>query len=200
MRNRDMNIDVLHGTIRSSFTIKGDKYLDKKDHYKQSDCIAKAVRETFDGYFSYMGWRRWGNTRTHVEAFDMHDKYMMAAFMRTQCSFQVDRSLDYELLDYNKALFWLRLAHLDRECELCFIKQEEWSWFGLSETPQVALFKDDPKSSKPWDIRTQVITQSIFEKHRTREYKIGTISEADDDMSLADLHNLYCMYLKMNAR
>jgi hypothetical protein len=138
-----MDIDVLRGTIRSNFTINGDKYIDKKDNYKQIDCIDKAVRETFDGYFSFMGWRRWGNTRTHIEAFDMHDKYMMAAFMRTQCSFQVDRTLDYELRDYNKALFWLRLAHLDRECEQCFMKQEEWSWFGLSETPQVALFKDD---------------------------------------------------------
>ena len=70
----------------------------------------------------------------------------------------------------------------------------------MSEIPQVALFKDDATSSKPWDIHTQVITKSIFEKHRTREYKIGTISEVDDDMSLAELHNLYCMYLKMNAR
>jgi hypothetical protein len=80
------------------------------------------------------------------------------------------------------------------------MKQEEWSWFGLSETPQVALFKDDATSSKPWDIHTQVITHSIFEKNRTKEYKIGTVSEVDDDMSLVDLHNLYCMYIKMNAR
>ena len=194
---RDMNIEMFRGTIRASLTLNKDAYVgDKSNHHKQSDCIESAVRDTIDGFLSYTGWRPWGNRHTHVDAFDLHDKYMMAAFMRSQCSFQVDKTLEYELLDYHKALWWIRMACIVREAESCYVWQDGWSWGDYMDTPQVALYKHDANEPTPWCIHTRIKISSIFDKNKSKEYKIGTISDVEDDMSLSDLHQMYRTYIK----
>jgi len=199
---------VQHGTIRPSFTINADTKIyddqrhNRHDYRTHGSIIRRAVEEAVDEWLAYLGWRRWGNKHMHVDTFDLADKYMCAAYMRTQCSFQVDKSLDWELKDYNKALYWIRKSYIERECDMCFVQKENWSWhhYESGAHAQVMLRKTDAQSPDPWDIHTQFVTQSIFNKHHAREYKIGTICDVEDDLPLTDLYNMYCLYIKQNER